>query len=312
MMELTALQKRTHENLESRLDRIALLPAVLARLRAIDLDSPSASDHIVELVRSDPPLAFRLMRLANTGLPRNTEVNTIAGAILQVGSHRLASMILTLSVVDVFAPNTRAQRNLWVHSIQTALAARTIAALRPDLNLNRESCYLAGLLHDIGRFVIYDRLPQEIAQLDEAGVSDPRELISDEIRVCGFDHASLGNEICRRWNIPESVTEMVRVHHMYGVAGKQIPPEVAVLVRLVQEADCFSFGLLQSEATSYRSDADRHHAVSSSLRVLSGSERVLPADRLAEEVFHIDREARLAAALVDVAYSDPDHEAPRT
>lgn len=300
---LAALQRRTIASLESRLERLAVLPSVIASLAALDLDSPSATDEIVALIRSDPPLALRLMRLANSPIHGRGGIDTIPGAILLAGAHNLAHMIVSLSVVEVFVPHTRGQRNLWIHSIQAALTARRLAELRPDMGLGPEECFLAGLLHDIGRFVIFEHRPQEMAQLDEADVDDPRELVAAEVQVCGFDHATLGNEVCRRWHLPESVCEMVRVHHLYGAARRQVPPEVAALVRLVQEADCISFGLLRKPAASLHSDVDRNNAVEASLHLLSAIERIVPAVKLAEELMDIDREARMAAAVINIAYS---------
>ena len=300
---LTELQTSTIESLESRLDRIAVLPAVIARLAALDLDSPDADEEIVALVRSDPPLALRLMRLANSALHGNADIDTIPDAIRRVGTAGLANLILALSVVEVFVPHTRGQRNLWIHSIQTALAARRLAALRPDAGLGMEECFLAGLLHDIGRFVIFEHRPEDMAKLDEAEVSNPLELVAAEVRVCGFDHATLGYEVCRRWNLPESVCEMVRVHHMYGADRRGVPPEVATLVRLVQEADCLSFGLLRNPATSFRSDVDRNKSIEASLHPLAASERILATAKLAEQLNNVDNEARTAAAVINIAYS---------
>jgi putative nucleotidyltransferase with HDIG domain len=300
---LSELQKRTIGSLESRLERIALLPMVIARLAALDLDSPGANEEIVVLIRSDPPLALRLMRLANSFAHGSGGIDTIPGAVLRVGARGLAKIVLALSVVEVFVPQTRGQRNLWVHSIQTALAARRLATLRTDLGLGMEECFLAGLLHDIGRFVIFEHRPQEMAQLDEADVDSPQELIIAERQACGFDHAALGYEVCRRWNLPESVCRMVRAHHLYGEARQRIPAEVASLVRLVQQADCFSFGLLRNPASSFRSDVDRNSFVETSLRPLAASERIVPSVQLAEQLINIDQEARVAAATINIAYS---------
>jgi putative nucleotidyltransferase with HDIG domain len=300
---LTELQRKTIESLESRLEQIAVLPSVIARLAALDLDSPDANEEIVALVRSDPPLALRLMRLANSALHGSGEIDTIPDAIQRVGTGGLANVILALSVVEVFVPHTQGQRNLWIHSIQTALAARRLAALRPDVGLGMEECFLAGLLHDIGRFVIFEHRPQDMALLDEAGVGNPQELVASELHVCGFDHATLGYEVCRRWNLPESVCEMVRVHHMYGQDRRQVPTEVATLVRLVQEADCLSFGLLRNPATSFPSDVDRNRSIEMSLRPLAASERILPTAKVAEQLINVDREARTAAAVINIAYS---------
>ena len=302
-MPLTDLQRKTIASLESRIEQIALLPSVVGRLAALDLDSPGATEEIVALVRSDPPLALRLMRLASASVAGHGVIDTIPEAILRVGSHGVAHLILALSVVEVFVPHTRRQRNLWIHSIQTALAARRLAGLCSDRGLGMEECFLAGLLHDIGRFVIFENRPQEMAQLDEADVNNPVELIAAERQTCGFDHATLGYEVCRRWNLPESVCEMVRVHHMYGQERSRVPPEVVDIVAVVQEADCFSFGLLRHSPLSSRSDAERHRVVEASLRPLAASERVVPTVKLAQELMDIDREARLAATAINIAYS---------
>ncbi len=302
-MPLTELQRKTIAGLESRIEQIALLPAVVGRLAALDLDSPNATDEIVALVRSDPPLALRLMRLANASIAGGCVIETIPEAILRVGSRGLTNIILALSVVQVFVPHTRGQRNLWIHSIQTALAAHRLAALRPDMGLGMEECFLAGLLHDIGRFLIFENLPQEMAQLDEADVANPLELVAAELQVCGFDHATLGYEVGRRWNLPESVCEMIRVHHLYGRERSQIPPEVLAIVRLVQEADCFSFGLLRHSASSFHSDVDRNLAVEASLRPLAAAERVVSTPKLAGELTKVDQEARIAATVINIAYS---------
>jgi putative nucleotidyltransferase with HDIG domain len=299
----TECQIRTVASLESRLERIAVLPAVVARLAALDLDSPSANEEIIELIRSDPTLALRLMRLANSHLHGAGGIDTIPGAILRVGAQGIAKILLALSVVEVFVPHTRGQRNLWIHSIQTAMAARRMSALRPELGLGAEECFLAGLLHDIGRFVIFEHRPEEMAQLDEADVSSPQELIAAELQVCGFDHATLGYQLCLRWNLPESVYEMVRAHHLYGKERRRIPPEVGAIVRLVQEADCLSFGLLRNPGLADSPHVDQHRSIEAALHPLTASERLFPAVRLAEELIKIDREARNAAAHINIAYS---------
>lgn len=299
---LTEKQKRTIESLEHRLEHIALLPAVVARLAALDLDSPNAADEILALVRSDPPLALRLLHAANAQHARNN-IDTIAGAVHRIGALGIANMILALSVVEVFVPHTRAQRNLWIHSIQTALAARRLAVLRPDMGVGAEECFLAGLLHDIGRFLIFEHWPREMAALDEIDVNCPRELVAAERSVCGFDHTALGWEVCRRWRLPESVCQMVKAHHLYGQARQWIPPEVATLVRFVQEADCLSFGLLRNPVSALQSDADRNRSVETSLHLLDAAERVLSSTQLTEQLISLDHEARKAAAGIGVAYS---------
>jgi putative nucleotidyltransferase with HDIG domain len=241
------------------------------------------------------------MRLANAGgiAPRN--VSTIREALIQVGIRRIADMISALSIVEVFVPSTQAQRNLWVHSIQTAFSARRIAELRPELRIDPEEAYLAGLLHDIGRFMIFEHSPRNMSLIDEALVTDPRELVQAEIEVCGFDHATLGSVICERLLLPFGVCEMTRTHHFYREKRAQIAPEVEALVRVVQEADCLSFGLLRS-ACRPRHEPVSENWIPEALDLIAPSQRSLSPERWAKEVRSIHHDARLAAAVVDIAY----------
>ncbi len=299
--ELTALQRQTIERLDARLGEIGLLPAVVRRLGELDLESPGAAEAVLMLVRSDPPLALRLMRLANGMVAGRAEIETIPAALLRVGTSGLVRTIVTMAVVEKFEPKTRGQRNLWIHSIQTAVAARRIAEARPEKGLGGEECYLAGLLHDIGRFVILGSRPRELARIEENDVTGPQKLIEAERRVCGFDHAALGYEVCRRWQMPEAVSEMVRTHHYYGENRWRVPGEVAAMVQLVQEADCLSFGLLHAGAGA--TEEDRRQRVEAALRPLGLTERTVAAGKLAELIQEVEAEAREAAALINIAYA---------
>ena len=299
---LTDLQRRTIASLDDRLERLAMLPSVVARLAALDADVPGAAQQIVALSRCDPPFALRLLRLANAANEGGEPVDTIPGAIDRIGAHNVAGMILALSVMEVFVPRTKAQRNLWIHSIQTAITASRIAARHPELKMDPEVCFLAGLLHDIGRFVIFEHRPDEMAYIDEADAADPRELIAAERAVCGFDHAELGHEISRRWRLPESVSEMVRVHHCYGDARRRIPPEVLGVVELVQEADCLSFCLLRHSASLLGPSPRRDASIDAALHLLRSAERAAPAHDLIADAANIDREARILASVAGIAY----------
>ena len=302
MFTLSEIQRKTLALMEPRIEQIALLPTVVAKLAALDIESETATETIEALVRSDPPLALRLMRLANGGKIEGGTVTTISDAIRQVGSRRLAEMVFALSVVEVFVPHTAAQRNLWIHSIQTALASRRLASVHTEHNVSEEESFLAGLLHDIGRFLIYEHRPRDMAEIDEAHVADPRDLIAAEIRVCGFDHATLGYLVCKRLNLPWSVCEMIRTHHFYREQKQQIAPEVLTLVSMVQEADCLSFGMLGHPDVHAAHDEALHDWITHSMRHIRQSEQILSPTRWVEEIRNIDHDARIAAEIVDLSY----------
>ena len=250
------------------------------------------------------------MQVASTlrGGAESDRLDSIPDAILRVGVRPLADLLLSLSVVEVFIPRTPGQRNLWVHSIQVAMAARRLAQLHPQTGIGPEQAYLAGLLHDIGRFVMFEHRPSDLGQIDEAAVGNPKELVEAELRICGFDHAELGWHVCEQWKVAEMVTAMVRYHHRYRDTLAAVPPEVVGLVRLVQQADFMSFGLLQNPALPHQ--PDRQAALERLLQV--GGEPLVPVAACADHLADIDRESRLAASLVDIVVGGSGTGSPRS
>ena len=160
---------------------------------------------------------------------------------------------------------------------------------------------LAGLLHDIGRFLIFENHPQEMAKIDEAEVSDLRDLLRIEVEMCGFDHAMLGHMVCDKLRLPRTVCDMVRTHHFYFENKARIPAAVKEMVRLVQEADCVSFSLLRHQSGG-RFTATSRQDVEHALDLIELPDRIISNERWVEEIQNIHQAARPAVDLIDIAY----------
>lgn len=288
-----AKRRRTDELLDKRLDQMPLLPAVVARIASMRPDSEQFVDEIELLAKHDPPFALKLLRLANGGpRPPASPVLTIPQAVKRIGARPLAETITSMAVMRVFVPSTHGQRDLWNHSLQVAIAARHFAEKRPNLDIRPEFAYLAGLLHDIGRFVMFDQHPDELGAVDEVQVHTPAQLIAAELKVCGYDHAELGWLACKNWSLPEEVSHMVRDHHVYE-SGKTAswPPEMERLIRIVQTADAASFILL-TEDDPLQLPAEKLHTLISQRCVNSRfGMQVSDANEILDYIETVDRES---------------------
>jgi len=72
--------------------------------------------------------------------------------------------------------------------------------------------YLAGLLHDLGLILIDQYLNKPFCRvIDELSPETPS--CQTEQAVLGFDHASLGQFVAERWNLPEHLTASIGYHH---------------------------------------------------------------------------------------------------
>jgi HD-like signal output (HDOD) protein len=70
-----------------------------------------------------------------------------------------------------------------------------------------------GVLHDIGRLVILQHMTEKAR--DVLLVADGKNdlLVGAEQEILGFDHAEVGYELARVWNLPESISTSIRYHH---------------------------------------------------------------------------------------------------
>jgi HD-like signal output (HDOD) protein len=312
-MPVTETEQRTRirADLERRLDDLPVLPAVAARIASLDPSAGDFTSRVEELARLDPPLTARLLRLCASGL---SQPCSVPEAIARVGARPLAETITSLAVMQVFVPTTGGQRNLWIHAIGTALTARCIAQLAStSWQLAPERAYLAGLMHDLGRFIMYDRTPAELGQVDETHWGSPAELVAAEMKVCGFDHAFLGALACERWVFPELVTDMVREHHLYGRERSAARSnDLARLVRVLQAADCVNILVLTRPECVNATDQEKATLLKGLYRGVGWSEGDTPyhAGALAAELRRIDEECKRLAVFLGLAA--PEHSANET
>lgn len=116
--------------------------------------------------------------------------------------------------------------------------------------LSPDEAYLVGLLHDIGRFVLFQEAPEQLREIDESGWDTPTALLELEKQICGLDHAELGALACRKWGIPETIAETIALHHR--------PPEspndtAGRLSAIVNVADLAMFPSAMARTEGYAS-----------------------------------------------------------
>ncbi|MAF83436.1 MAG: HDOD domain-containing protein [Gammaproteobacteria bacterium] len=243
--------------LERKPDELPLLPTVVARLLALRSHDDDYFDQILILAQEDPPFALRLIKLANSAFSAPAEaITSLEGAIVRLGSQHIANLSTSMAVTRVFLPTTQGERNLWAHSIQAAVAARIIANLNEDLKVQPDQAYLCGLVHDIGRFILFQDAADDLAHVEESNWSTLEQLIDTEQEVFGFNHAELGWLACNKWCLPELVSIVVKNHHAYK-SSKQSSTDTSLenLIRVVQIADsCSVFLLLNADCCSWEAN----------------------------------------------------------
>lgn len=220
------------------------LPDIVQRLEAAINDPTSDMSEIADIISADPALAARILKIANSALFNFPgQVDTVSYAISIIGTRQVRDLVFASCVVDVFKGVFIAGINMesfWRHSIACGITARVIATYRREPNVERY--YLLGLLHDIGKLIIHMYHPEQAKQAIYKCKEENSVLYLAEQEIFGFDHAEVGGNLLRTWNLPESLCEPVLYHHNPS-ASESFPDETAV----VHFADIMSHSLLYSD-----------------------------------------------------------------
>ena len=205
------------EELIGNVDQLVSLPAAYIRLNKMVNDPDCSAQDMGRVINQDVALTARLLRIANSamyGLP--TKVETVSRAVTVLGIKQIRDMVLATAAIKTFdgIPNTLvSMRSFWEHSILCALSARTLAM--DCLRDQRETVFVAGLLHDMGKLVLYNQLPDLSRRTLEVSTNGSKfqESQVTEQEIYGFDHAEVGGKLAQLWSLPISLQECIAYHH---------------------------------------------------------------------------------------------------
>jgi HD-like signal output (HDOD) protein len=138
-------------------------------------------------------------------------------AVNLLGLETIKSLILSIKIFSQFDhPGMTSLSSLWDHSISTAMIARSMATQR-DLTQNQiDEAFMAGLLHDVGKLILLDKLPEKRQEISNILGSNVCQLWEAEQKVLGTTHAPVGAYLMGIWGLSESLFEAIAFHHCPG------------------------------------------------------------------------------------------------
>lgn len=195
--------------------RLVSLPEVCIRVNEM-LDDPSiTASELGQIISQDTSLTARLLKIVNSSYYGfQAKIETVSRAVTVVGLRELRGLVIAASAVETFSNVSDEILNkvrFWRHSLYCGVIARLLA--EQCHVLHSERLFVAGLLHDIGKLIIAQRLPQETRMIAVEADSAQRAEFEVEQDFLGFNHAEVGGELMHAWSMPETLFESVAYHH---------------------------------------------------------------------------------------------------
>ena len=204
----------TPEQLVKDSFELVSLPELYFQVDEMIGDPRFTADDIGELIISDPAMTAKLLKLVNSafyGFP--AKIETLTRAITIVGMDELRSLILGSSAIYEFSkiPNDLLDMgDFWMHSIHCGILAKLLA--KKGHVLHAERLFIAGLLHELGSLLIYNKLPDQSREILSAANGDRRLIPGLEKELLGFTHADVTAAILDKWALSPILVESTKFH----------------------------------------------------------------------------------------------------
>ncbi len=209
-------------DLIGRCPTLPSLPSAYLRLVEAMNDPYSAGEDFARIIEEDAGLTARVLKLVNSSMYGvSPKVDSVSRALSILGVQPLHDLVLATSAVSAFdklPADLVEMESFWRHSLGTAVVSRMIAVKRKDKNV--EALFVCGLLHDIGRLVMYLGNPKGTRKAHAHAAQSGRLLHSIEHDEFGYDHAMVGSALLEQWGLPTSLSEPVKAHHQPALAGE--------------------------------------------------------------------------------------------
>lgn len=198
--------------------RLASLSENRKALRELANSEQSLTSQIAEIIRRDPSLSARLLRMVNSvyfGL--EARANNIEEAVFFLGLRQIRELSMATPVLEELEKMQGSVatpfpwKDLWAHSIGTAILSREILRAAP-VTIDDDTDYLAGLLHNVGKVVMAYAFPQELLQICQTPVGKPSDVCALERQLIGWDHGQIGAHYLQNHRVPEEIVFGVRYH----------------------------------------------------------------------------------------------------
>ncbi|HEY8519894.1 MAG TPA: HDOD domain-containing protein [Gammaproteobacteria bacterium] len=196
--------ERLAQDLKDERLELPAFPEAVVRIQRMLQSSDTTTDDVVRILSSEPALAARLLRMANSAEFRRTdaEITDLRRAVTRMGFNMVRSVSVAFAMrqlrrMESYSPEVRAElETIWRDSLEIASLCFVLA--RRFTRLNPEQALLTGLLHVLGRLYILMRA-QDMPALS---ASDMQEV------VLGW-HAAIGKAILESWGLPEALQQAV-------------------------------------------------------------------------------------------------------
>jgi HD-like signal output (HDOD) protein len=211
-------KERTLAVINTYISRMPSLPIAWSKIQEISKNPKATPADLNQVINLDPVLMGRVMKLINSayyGL--NNQITSLVRAIIMLGVNTVKNLALSTAVLGGLSSKSNFQAlnndGFWRHSLCVGVAAKLLAIKRRKDPKQLEEYFVSGLLHDIGKIPLNNKLSAEYVQALSLTDKEHLSLYITEERTMDVNHCEVGRLIVKNWNLGAAMEDVVFFHH---------------------------------------------------------------------------------------------------
>jgi HD-like signal output (HDOD) protein len=225
-----------------KFNSIKTLPHVAMQLSKLIVDESSSLQEFREVIKLDPTLVVRLLRLVNSpyyGLQQKVE--SIERAMIFLGVKNLRNLVIMEALKDIFRERPTdeifSRSMLWLHCAAVSICSQMVS--ERIFEQKGEDAFLCGILHDIGMIVEAQVAQEPFLYICRTFQPEAASIAEYEQEILGTDHSEIGSLLAKDWRLPHEVVQGIRCHHtrLVDVSPSEIPGILQISEYMVSNMD---------------------------------------------------------------------------
>jgi putative nucleotidyltransferase with HDIG domain len=200
------------QKLASAVDGMPAFPRSVQRILELTRDVNTTPKELVEVIDKDPVVTVKILKVVNSayyGLPK--QITSIGHAVVYLGFNTIKNLALSIAAIGMLPKDNASGFDVGqylLHSLATAGLAKQLAATVDDAD--PMDCFIAGLLHDFGKVVFAQFMPNEFkAALAHSHVNNGSLHLALQ-EIIGADHVIVGAMLVEKWRFAPELIETIR------------------------------------------------------------------------------------------------------
>lgn len=209
--------------LSAAVERMPAFPKSVQRILELTRDINCQPKELVAVIEKDPVIAIKILKIVNSAyfsLP--SKITSINHSVVYLGMNTLKNLALNFSAIGMLPRQNAAGFDMQaylMHSLLTAGIARLLVERFAADEADVTDAYTVGLLHNFGKVVFAQFMPQEFRRALERAAADKLPLHQAEQSVIGTDHALVGAMLAQHWQFAQSLVDCIGGHHQGSGVG---------------------------------------------------------------------------------------------